>query len=171
MTSPSERQEILAQLEAELGHPATPDDIVAAATPENHPLHDDFEWNDGAAAHAWRLNQARSIIRTVTIQSIIRGRTVESVVYVRNPSAGRAQGYINVRTIEPKSREAMRVIEMCVQRIRAHIATARGVAAILDLESELEVMLEALIILERKARGIALRKATAKRGKARPAKK
>lgn len=43
----------------------TPQDVVADARNPNSPLHSFFEWNDGAAAEAYRLGQARGLIRAV----------------------------------------------------------------------------------------------------------
>lgn len=37
--------------------------IVKEATPKRAPLHDEFEWDDKAAAYAHRLDQARRMIR------------------------------------------------------------------------------------------------------------
>jgi hypothetical protein len=45
--------------------------VVKAAKPKNSPLHDHFEWNDGEAAHKYRLIQARTMIRSVGV--IVRG--------------------------------------------------------------------------------------------------
>ena len=45
-----------------------PEDIVTAARPKNHPLHDRFEWNDSVAAHEHRVNQARRLIQSVEIK-------------------------------------------------------------------------------------------------------
>ena len=166
MTTPQERQQVLAEMEAALGRPPTADEIIEAATPEDHVLHGDFEWDNTVAGHHWRQNQARAILRCVQVLSVIHGRALQSVVYVRNPNAGRLQGYINVRNIEPRSQEALQVLQMCVSRIRSHIHTARNVAAVLGLEHELQVLLEQLIILERKATAQAQRGKT-KRQKAR----
>lgn len=43
----------------------TPDDIVSDARNGNSPLHSFFEWDDSAAAHQYRLKQARGLIRSV----------------------------------------------------------------------------------------------------------
>lgn len=43
----------------------TPHNVVEAASAEDHPLHDRFEWNDDVAAHKYRLSQARQLIRVV----------------------------------------------------------------------------------------------------------
>lgn len=43
----------------------TPQDILADARHDNSPLHSYFEWSDTAAAEAYRLQQARGLIRAV----------------------------------------------------------------------------------------------------------
>jgi hypothetical protein len=41
----------------------TPEQVVAAAKPRSSPLHLAFTWDDGEAAHQWRLEQARHLLR------------------------------------------------------------------------------------------------------------
>lgn len=43
----------------------TPELVVKDARRENSPLHSVFEWNDDAAAHQWRLEQARNLLRKI----------------------------------------------------------------------------------------------------------
>jgi hypothetical protein len=45
----------------------TPALVVEEARPKNHPLHNRFEWNQSAAAEAWRRQQAHELIRSVKI--------------------------------------------------------------------------------------------------------
>jgi len=40
-----------------------PEDVVQAASDPHSPLHPLFDWDDGEAAHKWRLHQARNLIR------------------------------------------------------------------------------------------------------------
>lgn len=40
-----------------------PEQIVAAAKAKSSPLHSQFEWDDGEAAHQFRIYQARALIR------------------------------------------------------------------------------------------------------------
>lgn len=40
----------------------TAESLLAANVAEDAPLHNAFEWDDGKAAHLYRVNQARSII-------------------------------------------------------------------------------------------------------------
>jgi hypothetical protein len=41
--------------------------VVTAAREPSHPLHSRFEWDDSAAGEAYRLHQARELIRSVRI--------------------------------------------------------------------------------------------------------
>ena len=45
----------------------TPAAVIAAATPEDSPLHGRYEWNDLVAGHRYRLVQAAEDIRSVKI--------------------------------------------------------------------------------------------------------
>lgn len=59
-----------------------PEDVVKAAEPKSSPLHDKFDWKNSTAAHKWRLEQARHIIR-VFVQVIDTGKgSAESRVFV-----------------------------------------------------------------------------------------
>lgn len=43
----------------------TPEDVLEDAKHDNSPLHSFFEWDKGKAAHQYRLQQARGLIRSV----------------------------------------------------------------------------------------------------------
>lgn len=62
------------------------ENVVDAARKKSSPLHDFFEWNDGAAAELYRLEQARHLIRVcVTIIPTPGGnKTVRTYVSLRN---------------------------------------------------------------------------------------
>lgn len=45
----------------------SPQLVVDAATPEDHPLHKYFEWDDEKASRGYRLVQARTLIRSVRV--------------------------------------------------------------------------------------------------------
>ena len=40
-----------------------PSDVVTEAKPKESPIHNEFEWTDSKAAHQFRLDQARRLIR------------------------------------------------------------------------------------------------------------
>ena len=45
----------------------TPANVVDTARPAEHPLHDRFEWDNEVAGEAYRLEQARRLIRSVRV--------------------------------------------------------------------------------------------------------
>lgn len=44
----------------------SPEIVVDAARPDNAPLHNQFEWDDGIAGEKYRIEQARGIIKVFT---------------------------------------------------------------------------------------------------------
>lgn len=43
------------------------ENLLEASTPKNAPCHNQFEWNNSIAAHEFRLDQARCLIRSVRV--------------------------------------------------------------------------------------------------------
>lgn len=68
----------------------TPSDVVSDARNPNSPLHSFFEWDDGAAAEAHRLHQARGLIRSVVAiftQPEEPARRMKAFVHIAEPGA------------------------------------------------------------------------------------
>lgn len=65
MSIPSDnlRDELL-RIRDEYGE-LTAEAIVASATSQNSPIHGEFIWDDSEAAHQYRLNQARRLVKIV----------------------------------------------------------------------------------------------------------
>lgn len=67
----------------------TPKDVVDDARHDNSPLHSFFEWDDGAAAEAHRLGQARGLIRSVVAIYVGDDKpAVRTRAYVHVPEVG-----------------------------------------------------------------------------------
>lgn len=71
--------------------------LLEAATPESHPLHSHFEWDDTIAARKHRLDQARRLIRSCRVTFKDKAGTERSVrefhsVIVRNPEHTASSG-------------------------------------------------------------------------------
>ena len=62
------KQELLQALAKQNGGILTAEAVVAAARPEESPLHDSFEWDDSEASRLWRLHQARNIILKIKVE-------------------------------------------------------------------------------------------------------
>lgn len=65
--NPQEIGEALAAIADEHEGRLTPGDVVEAARNKRSPLNPFFEWDDAAAAEAYRLDQARGLIRVVRV--------------------------------------------------------------------------------------------------------
>ncbi|KQP61054.1 hypothetical protein ASF39_15370 [Methylobacterium sp. Leaf108] len=67
----------------------TPQDILDDARHNNSPLHAYFEWSDTAAAEAYRLQQARGLIRAVVAIYVQPDRPAQRMkAYVHIPEKG-----------------------------------------------------------------------------------
>ena len=58
----------LSEIASQHGGELRPNYVVEAAKDETHPLHRFFEWDDKVAAHAYRVDQARALIRIVRVE-------------------------------------------------------------------------------------------------------
>lgn len=97
-----------------------PEDVVEVARDEANPLHPAFEWDDVLAAEAYRVDQARYVIRSIEVVvepeqspkpvrafvSVVRGedRSYTSVVHAMSDPALRQQ----ILTAAMKEMEAWR---------------------------------------------------------------
>lgn len=86
----------------------TPQDVLDDARHDNSPLHTFFEWDDSAAAEAYRLQQARGLIRAVV------------AVYTREDegkTAVRTRAYVHVpEPSAPHYREASHALSQAKTR-------------------------------------------------------
>lgn len=88
----------------------TPANVVDAARPKDHPLHDRFEWRNGVAAEKYREQQAANLIRSVRIEFTKtdgQKATVRHYVAIREPE--RPKAYVPVREVieDPMSTKIM----------------------------------------------------------------
>jgi hypothetical protein len=87
--------EALARIEKGQNGLLEPETVVRAAQDVKSPLHPHFEWDDAKAADAFRTDQARDLIRNLTIdigRSNIEPRTIRAFV---NIESGDQQGYVS----------------------------------------------------------------------------
>lgn len=59
-----------------------PQAVVDTASDPSHPMHDMFLWDNDLAGNEFRLDQARSILRSVRIIHITKGKEVSRIAYV-----------------------------------------------------------------------------------------
>lgn len=72
--------------------------VVEAATPEDSPLHPAFEWRDDVAAHQYRLDQARGLVRALIV--VPEGEVEHAIpAYVHVKATTDEPGYYQDTTI------------------------------------------------------------------------
>lgn len=131
-----------------------PDDIIKAATPEDSPLHGEFTWDDTIAGYKWRKEEARQLIKRVTVTQIFREVEIKTVKYIRNPEAPtRVSSYRPVSVIqknEEMARESLaREMEAIQDRLTSRgipLSVALGLADdMMRLEQQVALLLKRLI--------------------------
>src|SRR5262245_40933442 len=157
MPAKSDRSELikkeLEKIRRRGGGRLTPRMVVEAAKAKAHPLHDEFEWDDSVAAQKYREDQARELIRYVTIEVVTESRTFDTVIYVRDQEAkSNEQGYVALTAEELEREHATKIMLSELQRCESAIERARGITAVLDayhpgLSNQLETMLGYIVSL------------------------
>jgi sugar-specific transcriptional regulator TrmB len=137
----------LAELETAEGR-LTAEGVVKAARRKDSPLNAVFEWRDTKAAHQFRLDQARALIRSVRVEIKTETKVVRVVAYVRDPEEeAHTQGYRSTTQLA-RDREASHVaLVNAFSLAAAHLRNAKELAAAFDLEDEVNILLESLATL------------------------
>lgn len=123
----------------------TPDAVVAAATPVDHPLHDQLDWDDARAAHAHRLDQARTLIRSVRLIVHESRISFSTVAYVKDATAEPTQqGYIAIQSLIDDEARSRMTVEAELARLSSILARVREIAATLGHEDMVNAYLSTL---------------------------
>ncbi len=126
------RAEAIEKLEDKFGR-VTPQKLVEAARDRNHPLHEDFDWDDKSAAHQHRLHTARIIIASVRIVTKDTTRTISSPSYVRDPGRpSNEQGYISTVSLRDDKDASYEALLYETTRLQAQLERCREIAAALN---------------------------------------
>lgn len=110
----------------------TPADVVDAARPESSPLHSYFEWDDTAAAEAYRIEQAKGLLRvTVTmLPSAESGKPIRVRAFV---SLSNEEGYRPIVDVMSNADRRRQLLEDVLAEMRSfqqkyrHISEVAGV--------------------------------------------
>jgi len=98
------------------------EEVVKAARSQNSPLHDKFMWDDTEAAHQYRLEQARHLIRT-TIQYIDVGGSPRPVNVFVSLSSDREDGggYRELQTVLKKKEHREVLLADALKEMRSFV--------------------------------------------------
>lgn len=140
----------LKKLADESGGRLTPEAVVNDAKSPRSPLHRCFDWDDSEAARKWRLEQARSLIRTVKVEyevteGVVKKVKVQVHEYVRDPQAEpEEQGYVAVAKVLTDDDLKRDVLAQELGRAVALLNRARHLAEALGLAGEADELLDRL---------------------------
>lgn len=117
----------------------TPDNVVDAAEDEASPLHQCFEWDNDAAAHMFRVEQARHLIRSVRVDVTTSHHTVRVPAFVHDPECERGeQGYVSIRQLSSDEDKSREVVIAEFSRAASALRRARAVAMALGIEEQID---------------------------------
>ena len=119
---------VLERIEARHGA-LTPGAVVREASKKSSPLHTWFEWDDTEAARLFRLEQARDLIRSVTV-TITGGDdeelTVRAFVHVSEDESE----YENIASVMRTPEKKARLMEMARRDMAAFVQKYRDLEAV-----------------------------------------
>ena len=119
-----------------------PEDVIEAAKPKTSPLHNLFDWDNKSAAHKYRVEQARALIRSVRTTYITEKRSVSAVVYIHDPEE--RVGYTRLADVHSDTDKARDIIAREVKSAYAAVQRAREIARALEGEDDLHRSLQEL---------------------------
>lgn len=125
----------------------TPELVIEYA--KKHPrsvLYQEFEWDKDKAAHAYWIQQARAILRSVTIiiQTEDRGAVTVSC-YVRDPEVPHdQQGYRSILRIKEEPEPSRLLLLQEFTAAEAHLKRAQDIASVVGHEEETKKALSAI---------------------------
>lgn len=135
-----QREEMDAMLKSMAsGGRLTPQAVLEEAESAESPLHGWFEWDDTVAAAAYRLDQARDLIRSVEVTLIVEDRPIDVAYFVRDPEKeSDQQGYVTLDKLRKSPAHAKMHLQAELRAVLAALKRAEGYAQILQLTELLE---------------------------------
>lgn len=124
-----------------------PEAVVEAARDPGSPLHDQFEWDNAKAAHAYRLETAKALIRDFQVEITHYDVTFKVPSYVSNPKKDGT--YIETMKVAKKHEVAEKVLSDELARIIGAVRRAQSLAAAFNLTSSFDRMLDIALETEK----------------------
>jgi hypothetical protein len=119
----------------------TAESVLDAAVDPASPLHDRFEWDDGAAAHGYRLDQARRLIRAVV--TVVEAPKSEPVTARAFVVAERGSGeYVRIGEARSDPDRRARLIKYAVATLRGGVTQLKGLVVGVRGETKAKTLLQ-----------------------------
>lgn len=135
--------EELSRIAIENAGKLTPDEVVKQAASKDSVLHDMFEWDDAKAGHNYRIEQARTLIRSVKVVVTTSTTQIATVAYVRDPSAKPdEQGYVSTVSLIGQTDLSRETLLREFSMAAAALKRARNLAKVFEMTDEVEAVVE-----------------------------
>lgn len=108
-----------------------PEAVVEAARPRRHVLHPFFEWRDDVAAEAYRLDQARRIVRCIRV--VDEDDAAPRMAYVSITDSSQGRRYVPTSTLIDNVQLQLEVLRQAEVDLRAWERRYRELSDICDL--------------------------------------
>ena len=157
MTSKEHSAAIAAALEALRDYDGLlhTDAVVEAARDPDSILHNHFTWDDSEAADKYRIEEARDLITSVKVSIRLGPTLIRAVCYV--PTIAQISAYRRLDEVLPHSPDARGIILAELSRVGGVLGRAKKIAAVLQLDDEIDLLLEALLAVRDKVEKVEAR--------------
>jgi hypothetical protein len=112
----------------------TPEDVLEDAEDESSPLHDCFEWDDTEAAHQYRLQQARYVIRAFEV--VYKDKEDDEIVVVKFVNTGdrtNSEPYRDVFKLMSDKQHRERYVRMVLRKLKVLRMRYRNIKELADI--------------------------------------
>ena len=151
---------------AKHGGCVTPRNVVDEASKPNHPLHNEFDWDDASAADKHRLAVAASLLRKIEyVGRDVVGREVAAVAYVYDAPT---QTHVQLSVVARNKKQSHALMMQEIAQCESHIRRAQRICDVLHLREELDELLHACIDFQERVEKTMKTKPAAKRGREQP---
>lgn len=98
--------------------------VVEASRPDDAPLHDEFEWDNDKAAEAYRISQARYIIRSLVVETESE-RNPETRAFVKIICSEKGT-YVPIQTVIQDTDMRAELLEQARRDMKAFVQKYRS---------------------------------------------
>lgn len=119
----------------------TPEDVLADAKHDNSPLHSFFEWSDTEAAHQFRLQQARGLIRSVVAVYVSEDKPAvrhKAYVHIAEPGANHYRESGHAMSLEKTRKMVLQRAWRELQSWRQRYKDLKEFSELFDVVDEVE---------------------------------
>ncbi len=127
---------------ARLNGVARPEDLLSAARDPEHPAHKFFDWNDASAAEAYRVDQARYLMRsyTVVLQRSETKQEVRGLQYVDSKG-----GYVPSSVVFDDTDMTQEVVERAKREATSWYHRHQQLRSLADLAGVFDAIEESIV--------------------------